>query len=246
MEKIDHYDILIISSFFGTGCDIFYHAPTSKNCVFFSNNLNIKDEIISKGWKFEFINVELSTDQITGSLQSKYIKFLQFLKDFDKYKKFRHILYFDHKFQVYDEHIDKIINILYENNNNPKIIIREHENISRKTIWDEVNESSFQDRYKKNMDKTIDLINNQIKNNLLVENIKLCNTGLIFYNNYDEIIPMLNDIYDTGIKQQQPQCQILWAIHSYKYLHLIKTVKFIDINPLWDNMLYYNPRLLIK
>ena len=45
MEKIDHYDILIISSFFGTGCDIFYYAPTSKNCVFFSNNLNIKDEI---------------------------------------------------------------------------------------------------------------------------------------------------------------------------------------------------------
>ena len=89
MEKIDHYDILIISCFFGTGCDIFYHAPTSKNCVFFSNNLNIKDEIISKGWKFEFINVELSTDQITGSLQSKYIKFLKFLEDFDKYKKFR-------------------------------------------------------------------------------------------------------------------------------------------------------------
>ena len=66
MEKIDHYDILIISSFFGTGCDIFYYAPTSKNCVFFSNNLNIKDEIISKGWKFEFINFELSNDQITG------------------------------------------------------------------------------------------------------------------------------------------------------------------------------------
>ena len=84
MEKIDHYDILIISSFFGTGCDIFYHAPTSKNCVFFSNNLNIKDEIISKGWKFEFINVELSNDQIfinqindlfeDEKIQKKYLK----------------------------------------------------------------------------------------------------------------------------------------------------------------------------
>ena len=42
--------------------------------VFFTNNIDIKEEIINKGWNYVYVNKPLVND-IVSSLQSKYIKF---------------------------------------------------------------------------------------------------------------------------------------------------------------------------
>ena len=94
MEKINYEDVLIVSCILGDKYTIIYDAPASSpNCYFFTNNQNQKDVIISKGWNYEYVDIEMTDEEIPCSLQSKYIKFLQFLDDYDgKFKKFKQIL----------------------------------------------------------------------------------------------------------------------------------------------------------
>ena len=46
---------------------------------------------------------------------------------------------------------------------------------------------------------------------------------------------MLNDIYDSCITLQQPECQFFWALYSQKYLEHIKQIEFNDIQLLWKD-----------
>ena len=212
---------------------------TSSKCLFFTNNSSLKQEIESKGWTPVFINMPLSDNSTVSSVQSKYIKFLQFLNNnrFKQLKeKYKQILYFDHKFQVFPQHISKLIELCNDNESNTDdntnhVIIRETPTL-KTSIWDEVNASKGQDRYKLGMNDTIALINNKIKNKEIQSNIRICNTGLIFYNNYTPVIPMLNQIYLACTTLMQPECQIFWAIYSQQYKDLIKTIPFPLINPL--------------
>jgi hypothetical protein len=249
-------EILIISCIFGKKFKKIYPAPiltaiplvavgvnelvTSTKCLFFTNNSSLKQEIESKGWTPVFINMPLSDNSTVSSVQSKYIKFLQFLNNnrFKQLKeKYKQILYFDHKFHVFPQHINKLIELCNDNESNTDdntnhVIIRETPTL-KTSIWDEVNASKGQDRYKLGMNDTIALINNKIKNKEIQSNIRICNTGLIFYNNYTPVIPMLNQIYLACTTLMQPECQIFWAIYSQQYTDLIKTIPFPLINPLW-------------
>ena len=229
----DVKNLLVISCIFGDKFKKVYPSPLSTNCFFFTNNVDLKREIESKGWKFVLVDFPLSKCPITSSLQSKYIKFLIFLNDYPEFKKYKQILYFDHKVFIKKEDIQKLVSLSNENNNKYNIIIRKHEE-KRYNIWSEVDEAKKQERYNKNMKGTIEFINDKLKKKEIVENVEICNTGLIFYNNYDEIAPLLNSIYDTCINLQQPECQIVWAIFSQKYADQIKLIDFHqEINPLW-------------
>jgi hypothetical protein len=227
-----NFKLLIISCIFGNTFKNVYHAPLKENCYFFSNNIDIKQEVENKGWVYFFIDFILSDDSIISSLQSKYIKFLIFLNDFPLFKKYQSILYFDHKVYIKTNHINKLLRY------NEDIIIRKHESY-RKNIWSEVEEASKQERYMKNMDKTIKFINDKINNNEISENVQICNTGLILYNNYNDTKPMLQDIYNTCINLEQPECQIIWPIFSQKYSNKIKIIDFNEIKPLWLDPYYY-------
>ena len=224
-------DVLIISCIFGNKFKKVYPAPFLTNCYFFSNNMMLKTEIENKGWTFIFVDFKLSNDNITSSLQSKYIKFLIFLKDYPEFKKYKQILYFDHKVFIKEDDVDALIDILNDNDKY-NIIIRKHENY-RKNIWSEVEEAKKQERYNKNMNKTISFITKKINKNEISADVDICNTGLILYNNYDEILPMLNDIYNTCIELEQPECQIIWSIYSQKYSNKIKLIQFDYVKPLW-------------
>jgi len=88
---------------------------------------------------------------------------------------------------------------------------------------------------KKNIDKIINLINNKISKKE-IEEIKICNTGLIYYINYEKVMPMLNDIYNMCIEYKQPECQIIWGICSQNYLDNIYNVHFHNfVKPLWKS-----------
>lgn len=232
----DNNNLLIISCIFGKNFKYVYPAPSEhkNNCIFFSNNISIQKEIELKGWKFYFIPFELSDDNISSSLQSKYIKFLQFLNDYPDFKKYKKILYFDHKVYLKKEHLSKLNNLVNDIDKKYCIIIRNHEEENR-TLLQEIDAANNQERYKKNMDKIINLINNKISKKE-IEEIKICNTGLIYYINYEKIMPMLNDIYNMCIEYKQPECQIIWGICSQNYLDNIYNIHFHNfVKPLWKS-----------
>lgn len=243
--EIDKDDLLIISCIFGDKFQRVYQAPLGKNCFFFTNNTGIKQEIENKNWNFVYVPFELSSDSITSSCQSKYIKFLAFLDDYPEYKKYKTILYFDHKVFVKEEHIDKLISISNQENNQYSVIIRSHETQPR-TLWDEVEAAKGQERYLNSMKETLELVNYKIKNNELNENIKICNTGLLFYVNYQPIKDMLDSIYKSCIQLRQPECQIFWAVYSQPFLNNIKFIDFYTLDLLWKEPFVSNEDNVIR
>jgi len=231
--------ILIISCIFGKKFKKVYPAPSNKEkdkykCLFFTNNKELLTELVSKGWTPVFIRYPLSENNLISSLQSKYIKFLQFLnnKRFEHLKnEYKQILYFDHKFYVLEEHIDKLIQLAYG-----PILIRSTPHNTR-NIWAEVNQAKGQDRYKNGMPKTIQLINYMINQKQINSNVTICNTGIIFYNDITsiEVTQFLQNIYNACINLSQPECQIFWAIYSQTCpgRELIKVIPFSEVSPLW-------------
>ena len=227
--------ILIISCIFGKKFKKVYPAPSNKGkCLFFTNNKELLTELVSKGWTPVFIRYPLSENNLISSLQSKYIKFLQFLnnKRFEHLKnEYKQILYFDHKFYVLEEHIDKLIQLAVR-----PILIRSTPHNTR-NIWAEVNQAKGQDRYKNGMPKTIQLINYMINQKHINSNVTICNTGIIFYNDITsiEVMQFLQNIYNACINLSQPECQIFWAIYSQTCpgRELIKVIPFSEVSPLW-------------
>jgi len=231
--------LFIISCYFGKKEIEIYPAPLCRNCIFFSNNREYADQAREKGWIFEYVAKLVSDNSIVCSIQSKYIKFLGFLNDFELYRNFSNILYFDHNLEVSETHVIQMLDL--GRKKKASIYIREHENLSRTSVWDEIWEAGSQERYKKHMDKTVVFIRKLAENNNS-EFGKVCNTGLILYRNDDRILSFLNEVYETCVILEQPCCQIFWSIFSPKYSEFIFTFPFREIFPRnrsWEKLGYF-------
>ena len=68
-----------------------------------------------------------------------------------------------------------------------------------------------------------------IQEKKISDDIIICATGLIIYNNYQGIKPMIQNIYDKCMEHQQPECQIYWAIFCQEYQDRIKVIPFNDL-----------------
>ena len=151
-------NLLIVSCIFGKHFTYVHQSPDNENSYFFTNNNELKDEITNKGWNYVYVNKVLSNDSIISALQSKYIKFLQFLDDFPQFQNAKTIIYFDHKENVSSASIDEI-KLLINNNVDKSLIIR-HTPSNKTSVYHEIRAAMGQSRYVKNMNKT----NNFIKN----------------------------------------------------------------------------------
>lgn len=218
---------LIFSCVFGTKFKKVYNAPeTNHDCIFFTNNASLKEEIETKGWVYYYINHELTNDYLISSVQAKYIKFLVFLNDFPELKKYDHYMYFDHKYMIKKSNIDILLKDI-ESNKDKYAILRE---TPRTTIQQEINAAMGQERYKKNMHKTKHLIEELVKSNKIKQEVKIRATGMIIYINYKPLQEMLKKIYDTSIELQQPECQILWAVFAQDFEKYIKGIPWNEIS----------------
>lgn len=231
----------MISCIFGKKFKYVHSSPDNQNSYFFTNNTNLKNEIINKGWNYIYVNKPLSDDDIISSLQSKYIKFLVFLEDFPEFKNYKTIIYFDHKENMSAITLNEI-KLLISNNIDKSLIIRKTPSI-KNNIYDEVTVAMYQPRYVKNMNKTTNFIKDMISREEFSENVRICNTGLLIYINRENITELLNNVYEKCIEHEQPECQIYWGIFSQKHKN-----KIVEIN--WTDIKYIKredpPPLLIK
>ncbi|MDB4085510.1 hypothetical protein N9539_04205 [Amylibacter sp.] len=219
--------MIIISGYFGLKCRGIYPAPIKTKSFFFSNNLLLKKIAESQGWKFIYLNkYSLTTNYRISSLQSKYIKFLQF--DFDELgiSSDEGILYFDHKLYVKKEHIFDVIKLC-----DTDLLIRESP--GNKSIQDEINEATLHPRYKFGMIKTIDWLSQKINNKAYLEANKLALTGFIYYKSPRKFMSLTKEVFDVCNQLNQPECQIIWAVLSEPYNNFITQVDAQKINPVW-------------
>ena len=221
----------VISCYFGKSCKTVFPAVKIYDAYFFSNNLELKNTVEKSGWKFIYIELPLSDDIAVSSLQAKYIKFLQFIKDekFAFFKNYNYILYTDHKLLLKNKHITYLIKNIGEKN----IIIRDHP--FHNNIWEEVGTAMFHERYLRFMPQTIDYVRHYISQGYS-EKTCIYTTGIILYKtNNTAIIDLINKVYNDLIELGTPECQIIWAIAAQKYENLIKVIKWDDLNITWEN-----------
>jgi hypothetical protein len=196
--------------------------------MFFSNNENLKLVAENKKWKFIKVNLPLEDDYIKCSLQSKYIKFLIFLNDFPQFKKFSKILYYDQKMRLKREDVVKLLSKL-DKNKGYNIVIRNHD--QNWGVYNEANFASQQERYRKHMKETLEFVDSRLNKDGFTKESKVQLTGVILYNNYNDILPLTNEVYNTCMSLKQPECQIIWTVLSQKYIDKIKIVDHYYINP---------------
>jgi len=222
--------ICIISCNFGKSCKVVFPAVKNYDAYFFSNNIALKKIVEKSGWKFIYMELPLSDDISISSLQSKYIKFLQFIKDgkFACFKDYNYILYTDHKLLLKKKHIIYLI----KNIDEKSIILRDHP--SHNNIWEEVGAAMFQERYLRFMPQTIDYIRHYISQGYS-EKTCIYTTGIILYKtNNTAIIDLTDKVYNDLIELGTSECQIIWAIVAQKYRNIIKVIKWDELNIIWE------------
>lgn len=218
---------IFISCYFGLDIQDINYAPFLNKSYFFCNNKKYQKFIESKKWIFVYVKFPIYKDILISSLQSKYIKFLIFLKKYHFFRKFNNIIYFDHK-EIFNHQSFQQIQPLMERYSNKSIIIRKSE-FYKTNLKDELLRSKYQAKYSKNLYKTIYLINLLYKNSY---HNPIYNTGLIIFMNINKIRPLLQTIYNYCIKHRQPQCQIYFSLLSPKYQELIHSVEYSQFNKL--------------
>ena len=224
----DH-DMLLISCYFGTKPSGIYPAPAPDNCVFFSNNPDMKAEAERNGWQFEYTShLPLSGNILISSLQSKYIKFLRFLDDYGHLDYADGILYLDHKFEVTCDHMAALLG-----GSHKEIVIRNTPKL-KPTIQHEIDAAMRQDRYRYAMPATTEWVEQHIATGDYSEENRIVNTGLILYRNPDRARALTDQIYNVCWQLAQPECQIIWAVLSQKFEDMIGRLDWEMVKPVWQ------------
>jgi hypothetical protein len=227
MNKQSH---ILISCSFGTKFTSVYPCPSSSNSYFFTNNPIAKKEIESSGWIYKYVaSKELSEDFFISSSQSKYIKFLQFFSEFPELEDVEEVTYFDHKFNLKQQHLDWIKDHFQQDKS---ILIRYTPRL-KLSIEDEITDAMNDTRYSRNMDQTRRWLEEQISREGVTMENRIMNTGLISYRNLNSISKFLNSVYAATQNLQQPECQIIWAALAQKISHDIQKVEWNSLNPQW-------------
>ena len=219
--------MIVVSGYFGKKLTGVYRAPQSDNCFFFSNNSEMKSIVENQDWTFLYEHIPVCSDYRISSLQSKYVKFLQFDKEKIGWKPGQAILYFDHKLEVKIEHLKKIEwlcnnDILIRNTPKEKI-----------TIKDEIDQAMGQKRYREAMSDTINWVDTKISSGKYSPRNRIMNTGLIFYKNIEKIQKLCNEVFEACWLIGQPECQIIWGVLSQTYEINIRRINWNELNIVW-------------
>jgi hypothetical protein len=233
----------VISCIFGEKFKYVYPAPKDFDSYFFCNNLNMRSEVEKQGWTFIYMNQIIHLDIAKSSFQSKYIKFLQFLKDknYEFFLDYSKIFYVDHKFQLEKSHVDDLLSKM-----NRGIVLRTTPKLKLQ-IWDEVAAAMGQERYSRFMPATLEFINKQIEMGLS-ENTRICNTGLMVFDiSNDESILFTDEIYQALLAIGTSECQIIWGMISQRYDNFIQKVDWDSLPIVWktpeENPVYMKSRM---
>lgn len=176
-------------------------------------------------------------DILALSLQSKSVKFLSFL-DEPIYPQLsanldRGILYFDHKFEIKEDHVRRIVSCAEDS----AIVIRSTP-LQKDSIWDEVEAAVGQERYMRHMTETKSYIERSLGAGMSAD-ARICNTGLIYYADVEAARPLAQSVLSSCLQLKQPECQIFWSLHAQRYSDMIKVIDWND--PAVQDVLWEDP-----
>lgn len=213
--------MLVVSGYFGARATDIHRAPSEGNCFFFSNNPTLDKAAAANGWNFVFMNgMPLSSEPRVASLQSKCVKFLQFDPAKLGIAGDPDILYCDHKLDVTSQHLKYIAE------NCPTELLICNTPRVKLTIQDEIDAGSRQKRYREVMAATVQWVNHCIAAEGYRLNNRIMSTGLIYYRTMEKVRSLCDSVFHKCWDLGQPECQIIWAVLSQRYEHLITRIEW--------------------
>ncbi|HUA26529.1 MAG TPA: hypothetical protein VMA54_20535 [Steroidobacteraceae bacterium] len=215
-----------MSGYFGAKATGVHPAPLDQNCFFFSNNPALERAAARNGWTFVCKSgMPLSSEPRISSLQSKYVKFLQFDAAKLGVAADSGILYFDHKLNVTSRHVKYMAEACATD-----LLIRNTPRL-KLTIQAEIDAGLRQKRYRETMVETVNWVNHCISTEGYRMNNRIMNTGLIYYRTVEKVRSLCNGVFNKCWDLGQPECQIIWAVLSQRYEHLITRIEWDALNP---------------
>jgi len=220
----------VVSCILGTSFRAVYPAPLAGSSFFFTNQRDLESEIEDKGWECLFLDIPLSSEGTISSLQAKYVKYLQFLRDGEHEWASRvdEIVYTDHKFFVKPKHLQFIVD-----NRSRDILVRKTPRL-KTTVWDEFDDAMRSDRYRRFMPQTKAFIEQKLSEGYSATT-PISNTGLIAYNHKNpRVLTFVDQMYAALTNIGTSECQIIWALLSQRYVDLIQHVDWKAMAILWE------------
>ena len=176
------------------------------------------------GWQFILIDhMPIEKDYRISSLQSKYVKFLQFDKNLIGWLEGESIIYFDHKLNVQKNNIINAKELC-----KTEILIKNHP--TQNSIQDEIIDSSKQPRYAKAMDETIKWVESKVNTEGYIYENMMMATGFILFADVKAAQKLCDEVYNTCMELGQPECQIIWGVLSQKFENNLTKVDWNEIN----------------
>ncbi|MWD29912.1 hypothetical protein E0K89_020770 [Aquicoccus sp. SCR17] len=222
---------LVVSCYFGRAPAALHPAPEQVKAIFIANDAALEAQARQKGWDFILVDqarFPVADDLRVSSIQSKYVKFFQFLHDYPEYHRFDRFTYYDHKVAMEDCHL---LWLYTRMERTKSLMIRSSP--TRKGIREEIEIASRQPRYAQTMPATVRWVDKLCKNGLLNEFAQVANTGIIHCTDMALLNPLFDEVYAQIEKQQQPECQIIWVALAQKYAHHIQQIEWFDLNVPW-------------
>jgi hypothetical protein len=179
--------------------------PSEKyHCYYFTNNATMLENLKQTKWIGVFDNKSTNDDLIESNMTGKYVKTCP--HKFQELQNYDYLCYMDTKLTYVNVPlIEEYINT-YFIEQNYALMLRQHWYIAN-SVWEEYNESMFQQRYRVESEKYKNYINNQINNGLKPITERHCACGLLIRNMKHEKINKINEtwykhIEDCGIQDQ--------------------------------------------
>ena len=210
----------VVGCIYGKKFTVLHPAPQYVDSYIFSNNYSIRREAEKKGWKFIYHEVPLSDDEIVSAMQSKYIKFLQFVEEYKSFFKYKYILYCDHKTKLFFEHVSRLMGL-----SKKPVMLRKHNDV-RRSIWDEFAAAMLQQRYSREKVKLLYYIDGKVRNGYN-DITQVVLTGLILYDMsmYSEVKKLTDEIYNDLQNVHSPECQIIVSILIQKHKNIVQIIE---------------------
>jgi hypothetical protein len=209
-----------------------YKAPMNYDSYCFTNNPEMKTIVENKGWRYIYVDFPLSEDDAISSFQTKYIKFLQFLKkvEYSYFMKYEMIICTDHKLKLKDKHVKYLMDAV----GTKKILIRGH-HFDRENIWEEVGGAMRYERYARFMLETVNWIVEKIKEGYSGKPMVVWTSLILYKHQESDVINFTDKVYNDLQSIGTSECQIVWSILGQKYDAIIKIIKWDDLEIKWKD-----------
>lgn len=230
MFRIKREKLLLISCFFGGQVRNIYPALPGHRCIFFSNLLLHRKLALRRGWQFRLVNsLPPSTDYRQCSIYAKYIKFLQFFREFPDLASYERIIYFDHT--IYFRPSDLAWMEARHSTDFPLLILR-HITTDR-TLQGEIEAALSQDRYALTMPETIRWLDQLQAQSSVRLDAAVDATTIISYRQPERVRSLLDEVYAQTLKLGQPECQIIWSALAQLHPDAVLRYDWKELDPLW-------------